>query len=140
VSVQVRNPKGVPAPMSDYSQVAIVSAGDRMMFISGQVALDENGGLVGPGDAVKQAEQILENIRRILEDSGGKVSDLVSLTWYFTNMDDRLRILDLRKRFLAGHAPASTGVEVSRLASADWLVEVDCVAAISTNAGKVDAR
>ena len=130
MSVEFRNPKGVPAPVSDYSQVAIVRAGTRLLFISGQVGLDETGALVGKGDAAAQAGQILKNIRRILEDSGGSMSSLVSLTWYFTNMDDRAGIVDLRKRALAGHAPASTGIEVRRLAHPDWLVEVDGVASI----------
>jgi enamine deaminase RidA (YjgF/YER057c/UK114 family) len=130
MNIEFRNPKGVPMPVSDYSQAAIVPAGAKLVFVSGQVALNERGELVGKGDAVRQAEQILDNIRRILEDAGGSMSSLVSLTWYFTNMDDRARIVDLRKRVLAGHAPASTGVEVGRLAHPDWLVEIDCVAAI----------
>jgi enamine deaminase RidA (YjgF/YER057c/UK114 family) len=130
VSVEFRNPKGVPKPISDYSQVAIVPAGTKMLFVSGQVALDENGTLVGKGDAAAQTEQILKNIRRILEDAGGGISSVVSWTWYFTNMDDRVKVLELRKRVLAGHAPASTGIEVSRLAQPDWLVEIECVASI----------
>jgi enamine deaminase RidA (YjgF/YER057c/UK114 family) len=130
VSVEFRNPKGVPKPISDYSQVAIVPAGTKMLFISGQVALDENGRLVGKGDAAAQTEQILKNIRRILEDAGGGISSVVSWTWYFTNMDDRVKVLELRKRVLAGHAPASTGIEVSGLAQPDWLVEIECVASI----------
>jgi enamine deaminase RidA (YjgF/YER057c/UK114 family) len=130
MSTEFRNAKGVPMPVSDYSQAAIVPAGAKLVFVSGQVALNERGELVGKGDAVRQTEQILDNIRRILEDAGGSMSSLVSLTWYFTNMDDRVRILDLRKRAFAGHSPASTGVEVRRLAHPDWLVEIDCVAAI----------
>ena len=131
MSIEFRNAKGVPMPISDYSQAAIVPAGARLVFVSGQVALNERGELVGEGDAVRQTEQILDNIRRILEDAGGGISSLVSLTWYFTNMDDRARILDVRKRAFAGHAPASTAVEVRRLAHPDWLVEIDCVAALS---------
>ena len=130
MTVEFRNPKGVPKPISDYSQVAIVPAGTKLLFISGQVALDENGTLVGKGDAAAQTEQILKNIRGILEDAGGGISSVVSWTWYFTNMDDRVKILELRKRVLAGHAPASTGIEVSRLAQPDWLVEIECVASI----------
>lgn len=130
MSAEFRNPNGVPKPISDYSQVAIVPAGTKMLFISGQVALDENGTLVGKGDVAAQTEQILKNIRRILQDADGDISSIVSWTWYFTNMDDRTKILELRRRVLAGHAPASTGIEVSRLAHPDWLVEIDCVASI----------
>ena len=130
MSVEFRNPTGVPKPISDYSQVALVPAGTKLLFVSGQVALDENGALVGEGDAAAQTEQILKNIRRILQDAGGDISSVVKWTWYFTNMDDRSKVLELRKRVLAGHAPASTGVEVSRLAHPDWLVEIECVASI----------
>jgi len=130
MSIEFRNAKGVPLPISDYSQAAIVPAGAKLVFVSGQVALNERGELVGKGDAVRQTEQVLDNIRRVLEDAGGGMSSLVSLTWYFTNMDDRARILDLRKRAFGGHALASTAVEVRRLAHPDWLVEIDCVAAI----------
>lgn len=130
MSVEFRNPTGVPKPISDYSQVALVPAGTKLLFVSGQVALDENGALVGEGDAAAQTEQILKNIRRILQDAGGDISSVVKWTWYFTNMDDRSKVLELRKRVLAGHAPASTSVEVSRLAHPDWLVEIECVASI----------
>ena len=130
MSVEFRNPKGVPKPISDYSQVAIVPSGTKLLFVSGQVALDENGALEGKRDAAALTEQILKNIRRILQDAGGDISSVVSWTWYFTNMDDRVKVLELRKRVLAGHAPASTGIEVSRLAMPDWLVEIECVASI----------
>ena len=130
MSVEFRNPRGVPKPISDYSQVAIVPAGTKLLFLSGQVALDENGTLVGKGDAAAQTEQVLKNIRRILQDAGGDISNVVKWTWYFTNMDDRSKVLELRKRVLAEHTPASTGVEVSRLAQPDWLIEIECVASI----------
>jgi 2-iminobutanoate/2-iminopropanoate deaminase len=54
----------------------------------------------------------------------------VKLNWYFRNMGDRAAIVAERDRFLGTHRPASTAVEVSRLVSEDWLIEVDCVAAV----------
>jgi 2-iminobutanoate/2-iminopropanoate deaminase len=113
-----------------YSQVAIVPAADRLIYVSGQVAIDETGELVGKGDAAKQAEQVFKNIHRILTDCGATIGDIVKLNWYFRNMSDRAAIIAERDRFLGAHRPASTAVEVSRLVSEDWLIEVDCVAAV----------
>jgi reactive intermediate/imine deaminase len=116
--------------MGTYSQVAIVPAADRLIYVSGQVAVDEAGALVGKGDAAKQAEQVFKNIHRILTACGATIPDIVKLNWYFRNMGDRAAIGSVRDKFLGGHRPASTAVEVSRLVHEDWLIEVDCVAAV----------
>jgi enamine deaminase RidA (YjgF/YER057c/UK114 family) len=107
-----------------------VPATDRLIYVSGQVALDESGALVGKGDAAKQAEQVFKNIHRILSGCGATIGDIVKLNWYFRNMGDRAAIVAARDRFLGAHRPASTAVEVSRLVNEDWLIEVDCVAAV----------
>jgi enamine deaminase RidA (YjgF/YER057c/UK114 family) len=107
-----------------------VPAGQRLIFIAGQVALDESGALVGKGDAAKQAEQVFKNIHRILTDCGARIDDIVKLNWYFRDIGDRAAIVAARDKFLGAHRPASTAVEVSRLVNEDWLLEVDCVAAI----------
>jgi len=113
-----------------YSHAAVVPAADRLIYVSGQVALDESGTLVGKGDVAKQAEQVFKNIHRILTDCGATIGDIVKINWYFRNMGDRAAIQAARERFLGAHRPASTAVEVSRLVNEDWLIEVDCVAAI----------
>ena len=105
-------------------------ASDRLIYVSGQVAIDETGELVGKGDAAKQAEQVFKNIHRILTDCGATIGDIVKLNWYFKNMGDRAAIIAERDRFLGAHRPASTAVEISRLVNEDWLIEVDCVAAV----------
>ena len=105
-------------------------AGQRFIYVSGQVAIDESGALVGKGDAAKQAEQVFKNIHRILTDCGATIDDIVKLTWYFCDMNDRAAIAAAREKFLGAHRPASTAVEVSRLVNDDWLLEVDCVAAV----------
>ena len=113
-----------------YSHAAIVPATDRLIYVSGQVAIDETGALVGKGDAAKQAEQVFKNIHRILTGCGASITDIVKLNWYFRDMRDRATIAAPRERFLGAHRPASTAVEVSRLVNEDWLIEVDCVAAV----------
>ncbi len=105
-------------------------ASDRVIYVSGQVALDESGALVGKGDAAVQAEQVFKNIHRILSGCAASIGDIVKLNWYFRDMRDRAVIAAARDRFLGAHRPASTAVEVSRLVNEDWLLEVDCVAAV----------
>ena len=107
-----------------------MSATDRLIYVSGQVAIDESGTLVGKGDASKQAEQVFKNIHRILTDCGATIGDIVKVNWYFRNMSDRAAIVAARDKFLGTHRPASTAVEISRLVNEDWLIEVDCVAAV----------
>jgi 2-iminobutanoate/2-iminopropanoate deaminase len=113
-----------------YSHIAIVPAGERLIYVSGQVAIDESGALVGKGDAGKQAEQVFKNIHRILTDCGATIGDIVKLNWYLKDMNDRPAMAAAREKFLGAHRPASTAVEVSRLVNDDWLLEVDCVAVI----------
>jgi enamine deaminase RidA (YjgF/YER057c/UK114 family) len=107
-----------------------VPATDRLIYVSGQVAIDESGALVGKGDAATQAAQVFKNIHRILTDCGATIGDIVKLNWYFQNIADRAAIAAARDTFLGAHRPASTAVEVSRLVNEDWLIEVDCVAAV----------
>ena len=104
--------------------------GQRLIFVSGQVPVDESGALVGKGDPAKQAEQVFKNIHRILTGCGATINDIVKVTWYFRDMNDRAATTAAREKFLGAHRPASTAVEVSRLVDADWLLEVDCVAAV----------
>jgi 2-iminobutanoate/2-iminopropanoate deaminase len=107
-----------------------VPAGQRLIYVSGQVALDESGALVGKGDPAKQAEQVFKNIHRILTGCGATIDDIVKINWYFRDMNDRAATTAAREKFLGTHRPASTAVQVSRLVDEDWLLEVDCVAAV----------
>ena len=104
--------------------------GQRLIFVSGQVAVDETGSLVGKGDVPVQATQVFKNIHRILLDSGATIDDIVKINWYFRDMNDRSKIAAAREQFLGAHRPASTAVAISRLVKEDWLIEVDCVAAV----------
>jgi 2-iminobutanoate/2-iminopropanoate deaminase len=112
-----------------YSHVAIVPPGQRLIFVSGQVAIDE-GALVGKGDVAAQATQVFKNIHRTLVDCGATIDDIVKINWYFRDMHDRAKIAAAREKFLGAHRPASTAVAISRLVNEDWLIEVDCVAAV----------
>jgi len=133
MSAVFSNPAGVATPAGPYSHVARIDLGNvALLFISGQVGTDADGNLIGKGDAAAQAEQIHANLRTILAANGGTLRDVVKLTAFVTDIADRAAMVDLRKSDFPENPPASTLVEVSKLASPDWLVEIEAVAIVRT--------
>ncbi|HLM49278.1 MAG TPA: RidA family protein [Solirubrobacteraceae bacterium] len=116
---------GLPEPISHYTDA--VRAGD-LLFVSGIVAVDAEGALVGGSDVVAQAEQVFALLGRVLAAAGAAPGDVVKVTLYLLDKDDRPRINPVRQRFFGTARPASTLVEVSGLAVAGARLEVDAVA------------
>jgi 2-iminobutanoate/2-iminopropanoate deaminase len=116
---------GLPEPISHYTDA--VRAGD-LLFVSGIVAVDAEGALVGGSDVVAQAEQVFALLGRVLAAAGTAPGDVVKVTLYLLDKDDRPRINPVRQRFFGTARPASTLVEVSGLAVAGAKLEVDAVA------------
>jgi enamine deaminase RidA (YjgF/YER057c/UK114 family) len=125
------NPPELGTPPG-YSQVVEVSAG-RIIFISGQTALDSKGNVVGKSDFAAQAAQVFCNLAIALEASGCTAANLVKLTVFLTDMDNLASYREARNRFFASvtppAAPAVTLVEVSKLYGADFLIEIEAIAA-----------
>jgi 2-iminobutanoate/2-iminopropanoate deaminase len=119
---------GQPEPISHYTDA--VRAGD-LLFVSGCVPVDSEGKLVGGGDVVAQTRQALENVGRVLEAAGMTFADVAKVTVYLTDIDDRPRINPVRREFFGETRPASTLVEVSRLAIPGAKVEIEAVAVVS---------
>jgi 2-iminobutanoate/2-iminopropanoate deaminase len=116
---------GHPAPAGHYSH-GIVTSG-RLLFVAGQVAIDEHGDLVGGDDAAAQAEQVLTNLQRVIEAAGGRMADVARTTLYLTRLEDRGPVAEIRKEFFPAPAPANTLLVVSSLASPEYLVEIDAI-------------
>ena len=127
VREEIRVP-GQPEPISHYTDA--VRAGD-LLFVSGCVPVDSEGKLVGGGDVVAQTRQALENVGRVLEAAGVTFADVAKVTVYLTDVDDRPRINPARREFFGETRPASTLVEVSRLAIPGAKVEIEAVAIVS---------
>jgi 2-iminobutanoate/2-iminopropanoate deaminase len=117
--------EGVPQPISHYTPV--VRAG-RMVFISGMEPKDRNGATVGKNDVTAQARQVLENIKTCLTAAGATFADVCKVTVYVRNIRDRPLINEVRKQYFGASRPASTLVEISRLANDDYLVEIEAIA------------
>lgn len=129
--VSFRNPTTVSTP-SGYSHVAEIDLGNcTMLLISGQVALDANGTLIGKNDLAKQTEQVFTNIKNILVASGGTMDHLVKTGIFMRDASQILLFREIRNKFInPKNAPASTLVEVSRLFRDDLLIEMEATAII----------
>lgn len=98
------------------------------LFISGQVALDEKGNLVGKGDIEAQTEQVMQNLKRILEGAKADFGDIVKITVHLIDFADRQRFHKVRRKYFGNNLPASTLVMVNSLIDKDMLVEVEAIA------------
>ena len=116
---------GLPEPISHYTDA--VRVGD-LLFVSGCVPVDARGQLVGSEDVVAQARQVFANIGKVLAAAGARFADIVKVTVYLLNVDDRARINPVRQDVFGRSRPASTLIEVSRLAIPGALLEIDAVA------------
>lgn len=114
-----------------YSHAIVVEPG-RMVYVSGQVARDAAGKVVGPGDMRAQTKQVFENLKIALEAAGSDFAHVVRLNSYLTDMSQMAAYRDVRTEYLAGlaHPPASTTIGVSRLVDPDLLLEVEAVAVV----------
>ena len=126
----VRNADGVAAPLKPYYSNAVRVESGPLLFISGQVALDGDGKLVGEGDLRAQAVQVHENIKAIVEAEGATMADIVKVTVYVTDMRAFDDIADIREGYFPSDGPASVICEVSALAWPEFMIEVEAVAAV----------
>ncbi|GLZ37111.1 RidA family protein [Actinokineospora sp. NBRC 105648] len=124
-------------PIGKYSPgVAVdVGPGSRLVFVSGQVATDDTGAVLHPGDAGGQAEVVFTRIAEVLAEAGATPADLVSVVVYLTDVvRDFGAVSTVRNRVLGDPAPASTLVEVARLAESGCLVEISGIALTTARA------
>jgi reactive intermediate/imine deaminase len=103
---------------------------NRLLFISGQVALDKEGNLVGKGDITLQTQQVMENLKATLEAAGCTFNDVTRISIFLVNLEDRPKFHEVRKRYFKDSLPASTLLVVKSLANKDYLVEVEAIAQI----------
>jgi reactive intermediate/imine deaminase len=118
---------GQAEPISHYTDA--VRAGE-LLFVSGCVPVDERGELVGGEDVVAQARQVFRNVGDVLAAAGAGFGDVVKVTVFLTDVDDRARINPVRQEVFGDARPASTLIEVSRLAIPGAKLEVEAVALV----------
>jgi 2-iminobutanoate/2-iminopropanoate deaminase len=116
--------EGLAPPISHYTDAVI--AGDAL-YVSGIVPVDADGRVVGE-DVVAQTRQVFAIMERVLAAAGASAADVVKVVVYLLDIDDRPKINPVRQEFFGETRPASTLVEVSRLAVDGALVEIEAVA------------
>ncbi len=126
------NPKGLFSSPA-FSQVATVTAAGKTIFVSGQVALDEKGELVGRGDIRAQTRKVFENMKLALAAAGAGFDDVIKLTYYIVGYRPELLapIREVRSEYLSKtQPPSSTLIGVEKLFLDDVLIEVDAIAVL----------
>ena len=122
-------PTSVPRPAGDYSQGLMVKGG-TLVVISGQVAWDAEGKLVGKGDLKAQTRQVFENLKNMLASAGATFNDVVKLGIFLKNREDFAVFKDIRAQYLTAPFPPTTLLVVKDLAREEWLLEVEVMAVV----------
>lgn len=123
------SPKDFTKVVGSYSHALEVELGEnRLIFVTGQIAMDQEGRSVAPGDIKKQTVYIFENIKKILEEADSSIDDVVKATIFVTDMSKFKEISNIRNDYFKTCRPASTLVEINRTIKEGCDVEIEVVA------------
>jgi 2-iminobutanoate/2-iminopropanoate deaminase len=117
-------------PSGHFSQAIVAEAGGRLVFISGMTARRADGSIAGIGDVEAQTRQVCENLKAAVEEAGGTLDDVVRVDVYVRNMEHFDLIHKVRREYFKAPAPASTMVEVCKMTSPDYLIEINAIAVL----------
>ena len=123
------NPPTLSKP-TGYTHV-VEATGGKTVYISGQIALDKDGKVVGEGDMKAQAEQVFKNLQTALASAGATFKDVVKMNTYTTDMSQVQPIRDVRARYFGDTVPASTLVQVVHLARPEFMLEIEVIAVVA---------
>jgi 2-iminobutanoate/2-iminopropanoate deaminase len=118
-------------PGSHYSQAVAVPSKGVMVFISGMTARRADGKIAGIGDIEEQTRQVCENLKHAVEAAGGTMADICRVEVYLRNIGDSERVNKVRRQLFGSPPPASTVVEVGKLASPEFLVAISAIAVVA---------
>jgi 2-iminobutanoate/2-iminopropanoate deaminase len=123
-SDSIRKPIGV------FSQATVTEARGRLVFISGMTARQADGSIAGIGNIEVQTRQVCENIKAAVEGAGGTLDDVCRVDVFVRNMEHFDTIHKVRREYFKPPLPASTMVEVTKMVSPDYLIEINAIAVI----------
>lgn len=124
------NPETIAQP-NGYTHV-VETRGNRTVYISGQVALDRQGNLVGMDDMKAQTEQVFQNLQAALESVNASFDNVVKLTFFLVDASQMQVVREVRNRYInTAQPPASTAVEVRQLVRKEFLIEVEAIAVLN---------
>ena len=122
------NPPALSTP-TGYTHVVEVTGPSKTIYISGQIAFDKDGKVVGAGDMNAQAEQVFKNLEAALAAAGATFSDVVKMNTYITDMDRAPAVREVRARYFGTTTPASTFVQ-ARLVRPELMLEIEVIAVV----------
>jgi enamine deaminase RidA (YjgF/YER057c/UK114 family) len=132
METQIINPPTLPAPRGFNHGILI--KGGQILFLAGQDASDAEGAIVAPGDLVAQFEQVLKNLRAVVEEAGGSLRNIMKLNVFVRNRDDYVANLKplgkVFRAYFGDHYPAMALFEVSAFFRDENLVELEGIAVI----------
>ena len=133
--VKYNNPSGLAKPLGAYSHIARARASE-LLFIAGQLAVNEAGELVGKGDFAAQTSQIFDNLGRALETEGLGFANVTKFTTYLVHSQDIEAFMTVRKELFTriypgGQYPPNTLLMVDRLVGEQFLIEIEAIAAVA---------
>lgn len=126
--VKRTNPPAL-SPPTGYTHVVEVTGPSKTIYISGQIAFDKDGKVVGAGDMKAQAEQVFKNLQAALAAAGATFSDVVKMNTYITDMDQAPAVREVRARYFGATTPASTFVQ-ARLVRPELMLEIEVIAVV----------
>ena len=130
---QVRrtNPPALSKP-TGYTHIIEATGPGKTIYISGQIALDKGGNVVGAGNMKTQAEQVFKNLEAALTAAGAKFSDVVKMNTFITDMEQAPAVREVRARYFGETTPASTLVQVVHLARPEFMLEIEVIAFVAS--------
>lgn len=126
---QITSP-ALATPNGHFSQATAVEARGRMLFISGMTARTKDGSIAGIGNVELQTRQVCENLKAAVEAGGGTLNDICRVDVYVRNIEHFSVIHKVRAEYFELPLPASTMVEVAKMVSPEYLIEISAIAVI----------
>jgi 2-iminobutanoate/2-iminopropanoate deaminase len=132
--VEISSPK-LRKPSGVFSHATVIEASGRLVFVSGMTARRPDGSIAGIGDITEQTRQVCENVKAAVEGAGGTLDDVCRVDVYVRNMEHFDAIHKVRAQYFKPPLPASTMVEVTKMTSPHYLIEINAIAVIPPGRG-----
>lgn len=126
---QIVSPK-LGKPSGHFSQATMIEATGRLVFISGLTSKRVDGTIEGIGDIEAQTRQVCENLKAAVEEAGGTLDDICRVDVYVRNMEHFDTIHKVRREYFKEPLPSSTMVEVTKMTSPEFLIEISAIAVV----------
>src|SRR5947208_6592957 len=126
---QIQSDK-IRQPSGHFSHAIAIEAKGKLVFISGMTSRRADGTIAGVGDIEAQTRQVCENLKAAVEAAGGTMDDICRVDVYVRNMEHFDKIHKVRQEYFKPPLPASTMVEVTKMVSPDYLIEINALAVV----------